>query len=318
MKTQTQLFGLLFVACIFLLVQPLQAQTEQTVVYQSSFTTSPGWQTNNPSSDYWVPDKGWYHYRIEASTGNYAYTDVDFEDGPFTLEYDWMPVSTDDTATFRLGFGSKEMNRNKGPVVVSEFRNGKGGNLMYLRVITPSSKLVTVASGQGEEDTPCYGGMKDGKPNCGPPVRFEDNKTYHVVLNYDDKLEQVSMSVSEKTTGRQVWSYYVSIVDSRHGMKRIFLGSVGDYGSMMSRSATGYIDNVKLTTESAVTSAPTNVATVPTTARVTSTTRQTPKPTTPPPAATPTPASPLSPLFTCAALGIAACALAYTIRRRKQ
>jgi len=107
-------------------------------------------------------------------------------------------------------------------------------------------------------------------------------------------------------------------VDSLNGMHRIFLGSVGDYGSMMGRFATGYIDNVKLSTGSAVTSAPTNVATVPTTARVTSTTRQTPKPTTPPPAATPTPASPLSPLFTCAALGISACALSYTLQRRKQ
>jgi hypothetical protein len=318
MKIQTQLFGLLFVVCIFLLVPPLQAQTEQTVIYQTSFTTSPGWQTNNPSSDYWVPDKGLYHYRIEASTGNYAYTDVDFAEGPFTLEYDWMPVSTDDTATFRLGFGSKEMNRNKGPVVVSEFKNGKGGRLMYLRVITQGSKLVTVASGQGEEDTPCYGGLKEGLSNCGPTVRFEDNKTYHVVLNYDDKQNQVTMSVSEKTTGRQIWNYYVSTMDSLHGMNRIFLGSVGDYGSMMGRYATGYIDNVKLSTESAVTTTPTNVASLPTTARVTSTTRQTPKPTTPLPAATPTPASPPSPLFTLAALGITACALSYTIKRRKQ
>ena len=87
---------------------------------------------------------------------------------------------------------------------------------------------------------------------------------------------------------------------------------------MMGRYATGYIDNVKLSTESAVTTTPTNVASLPTTARVTSTTRQTPKPTTPLPAATPTPASPPSPLFTLAALGITACALSYTIKRRKQ
>jgi hypothetical protein len=243
---------------------------------------------------------------------------VDFQDGPFTLEYDWMPVSTDDTATFRLGFGSKEMNRNKGPVVVSEFKNGKGGRLMYLRVITQGSKLVTVASGQGEEDSPCYGGLKDGKANCGPPVRFEDNKTYHVVLTYDDKLEQVTMSVSEKTTGMQIWSYYVSPIDSLHGMNRIFLGSVGDYGSMMGRYATGFIDNVKISRESSVTTTPINVATAPTTVRVTPITRQTPKPTTPIPAETQTPASPPSPLFTFVALGITACALSYTIRRRKQ
>ncbi|WAC04617.1 MAG: hypothetical protein OS112_09155 [Methanoregula sp.] len=318
MRTRNCLFGILFIACICLLVQPLQAQTEQTVIYQNSFATSPGWQTNNPSSDYWVPDKGLYHYSIEASTGNYAYTDVDFSDGPFTLEYDWMPISTDETATFRLGFAGKEMNRNKGPLVLSEFKNGKNGRLMYLRVITQSSKLLTVASGQGDEDTPCYGGMKLGQSNCGPMVRFEDNKTYHVVLNYNDLDQQVTMSVSEKTTGRQIWSYYLSTVDSLRGMNRIFLGSVGDYGSMMGRYATGYIDNVKLSTETTVVTTPTVATSPPITPRVTITTRPTTKPTTAVPAQTTTPESPVSPLILFAAPCIAACVLSHSISRRKQ
>jgi hypothetical protein len=306
MKIQFRILGLVCITCALLLVQPLQAQVtgEQNIIYQNSFTTNPGWQTNNPSSNYWDPNKAMYHYSIEPSTGNYAYVTVDYDRGPFTLEYDLLPEKTDEAATFRLGFGSKEMDRSKNTIVLSEFTNGKNGKLMYLRVITPGSKLVSVASGQGEGDTPCYGGYKDGKPDCGPTVRFEDNKTYHVALKYDQAQKQVSMAVSEKNTGRQIWSYYVNTWEDLAGMNRIFLGSVGDYG-IMGRYASGYIDNVKLYTESTVTATPTGVTSLQTTVPVTYTTRPTPRPTTMLPTPTPTPTSPPSPLFTLAALGVA-------------
>ena len=30
----------------------------QKVIYQETFSSDPHWQTNNPSSDYWDPNKG--------------------------------------------------------------------------------------------------------------------------------------------------------------------------------------------------------------------------------------------------------------------
>jgi hypothetical protein len=291
-------------------IQPIQATllSEQNVIYQTGFSTNPNWQTNNPSRNYWDPARGQYHYTIEASTGGYAYVPVDYDQGPFTLEYDFMPTTTDETATFRFGVGSKEMDRSTGTIVLSEFSNGKQGKLMYLRVITPSNKLVSVSSGQREEMTPPYGG---------PTVRFEDNRTYHVVLKYEDEQKTVSMRVSEKTTGREIWSYYLNIGTSLLGMNRIFLGSIGDYG-MMGRTAEGYIYNVRLSSDIPLTPVITEATNVPTKAPVSFTTRPTTRTTTGIPAPTQTPASPSSALIPCAALGITGIAfLCFKIRPKQ-
>ena len=310
MKLHHTLVILVIAISLGAMIQPIQAQmlTGQNVIYQTGFSTNPNWQTNNPSRNYWDPARGMYHYGIEASTGGYAYVPVDYDQGPFTLEYDFMPAKTDETATFRFGVGSKEMDRSAGTIVLSEFSNGKQGNLMYLRVITPGNKLVSVSSGQREEMTPTYGG---------PTVRFENNRTYHVVLKYEDEQKTVSMRVSEKTTGGEIWSYYVNIGTSLSGMNRIFLGSIGDYG-MMGRTAEGYIYNVRLSADVPVTPATTGITIQPTTPPVTFTTRPTTRTTTGIPAPTPTPASPSSALIPSAALGITGIAFLCSKIRPKQ
>ncbi|MEN6395226.1 MAG: hypothetical protein ABFC78_01935, partial [Methanoregula sp.] len=71
-----------------------------------------------------------------------------------------------------------------------------------------------------------------------------------------------TMTVTDKTTGTQLWSYYISTQDTFKDMNRIYIGSVGDYGQT-SMYATGWIDNVSLTTTVAAT--PTAATTQPTT-----------------------------------------------------
>jgi len=298
MKLHHLLAVLIVSISIGAMIQPIHAQvlTEQKVIYQTGFAANPNWQTNNPSRNYWDPAKAMYHYSIEAGTGGYAYVPVDYDRGSFTLEYDVMPTKTDETATFRFGIGSKEMDRSRGTVVLSEFMNGKNGRLMYLRVITTSNKLVSVASGQGDEMTPSYGG---------PMVRFEDNRTYHVVLRYVDEQNIITMRVNEKTTGKEIWSYFVNIGTSLTGMNRIFLGSIGDYRVPEgSRTAEGYITSVRLSSDVTVPSATTGGTIQPTTVPVTLTTLPTTKTTTGMPMPTPTPESPSSYLITCMAIGM--------------
>jgi hypothetical protein len=53
------------------------------------------------------------------------------------------------------------------------------------------------------------------------------------------------MRVSDKTTGKEIWSYFLKTVESVHGMNHLYFGSRGDYGGMYAY-ARGYIDNVRL------------------------------------------------------------------------
>ena len=101
-------YSMHLIIAVFLLasIPSLQALSDDNtvkVIYQTSFTTDPHWLTNNPSTNYWDPNLGMYHFSNEPSTGGYAYIPVDYERGSFTFEYDLILTRIDDGATFRFG-----------------------------------------------------------------------------------------------------------------------------------------------------------------------------------------------------------------------
>jgi hypothetical protein len=73
------------------------------------------------------------------------------------------------------------------------------------------------------------------------------------------------MKVAEKTSGQDIWGYFVKVSQDLHGMNRIYIGSKGDYG-MTGIYARGYLDNVRLTVPSSQASAGTPAPTFVTTA----------------------------------------------------
>ena len=291
-------FMYLIIAVFLLGVIPsLQALSDDNtvkVIYQTSFITDPHWMTNNPSTNYWDPNKGMYHFSNEPSTGGYAYTPVDYQRGSFTFEYDVNLTRVDNGAAFRFGLSGTEMDPTKSPNVLTVFTNEKYGQIMWLHLVTPGSKLMEVSS-QTSSDPGAY---------SGPTVKYEINKPYHVIVNYDDDHKTLSMKVKDWLTGREIWSYYLNTAENLNGMNRIYTGSKGDYG-MMGIYAEGYIDNVRLTAPVAVTITSTEVT------RVTSITTippktPTPKVTTVVPMSYPTdtPSSPSAGILAIAALGI--------------
>ena len=244
MKIHPALMILVMMAASVVLICPALALSNdgQTVLYQTTFSTDPHWTTNNPSSDYWDSSLAMYHFGIEPSTGNFAWVPVDYNGGSFTLEYDVIFSQVDDGATFRLGFSDTDMNRLKGPNVVSEFTTTKYGKIMQLHVVTQNAKLVDITS--------------ESASYPGPTVNFVTNTTYHVIDIYDDDKKTVTERVTEKNTGKQVWSYFVNTYEPLLGMNRLYIGSVGDYGPTF-KYAVGYIDNVRLYTPAPVTETPT-------------------------------------------------------------
>jgi hypothetical protein len=307
-------YFLYLIIAIFLLafIPPLQAQTDDNavkVIYQTSFTTDPKWDTNNPSTNYWDPKTGMYHFSNEPSTGGYAYTPVNYERGSFTLEYDVVLTRVDEGATFRFGLSGSEMDPSKGPSVLSVFTNAKYGQIMWLHLVTPGGKLIEVNSQNAAVEM---------GPNAynGPTVKYEVNKTYHVTISYDDDHKTLGMKVKDWLTGRDIWSYYLNSPENLNGINRIYTGSKGDYG-MMSIYADGFIDNVRLTEPVTVTT--TQVSRIPSTMTIPAKTTVT-KITTAVPTSYPaetTPSSPSSGILAIAAVG-AISVYGFLSGRRKQ
>jgi hypothetical protein len=303
MKHPQILLILILAAGLIFLICPIEADTG--VLYQSAFSTDPHWTTNNPSTDYWDQAKGMYHFGISPSTQNSAYSPaIDYTGGSFTLEYDVTLQQVDAGATFRLGFSGTDMDRNKGPNIVTEFPNAKFGQIMVLHVVSQSAKMEEVSS-----DTTSY---------SGPTVKYDLNTIYHVKVDYNADTNVITETVTNKASGEQVWSYYVATQENLKGMNRIYIGSVGDYGTM-GLYAVGWIDNVQLTTPVPVT--PTTPTTQPTTPLPTYSLHPTTKTTTLAPLTpipTTTKKSPSSGLLALAALGIVGtCAIARTMNKKR-
>ncbi len=247
MEIKKNLMYLIIAACLLVLIPPIQAVSDENsarVIYQTSFTSDPRWDTNNPSTNYWDPNTRMYHFSLEPSTGGYAFTDIDYDRGSFSLDYDMILNRVDDGATFRFGMAGSEMDPSKSPNVLTMFTNNqaKYGQIMVLHLVTPGSKLIEVSS-QTSSEPGAYNG---------PTVRYELNKTYHVTVNYDDNHKTLTMNVNELKTGKEIWSYYINTAENLNGMKRLYLGSKGDYGRM-GIYAQGYIDNIQLTVPAVVT-----------------------------------------------------------------
>jgi len=302
MKIRKYFMYLIIAVFLLALIPSLQALSDDNavkVIYQTSFASNPNWETNNPSTNYWDPDQGIYHFSLEPSTGGYAYTPVDYERGSFTFEYDVALTRIDDGATFRFGLAGSEMDPSKAPNVLTLFTNmqAKYGQILWLHLVTPGSKLMEVNSQ--------HSAVEIG-PNAynGPTVKFEVNKTYHVTVNYDDDHKTLSMKVKEWLSGREIWGYYLNTAENLNGMNRIYMGSKGDYGSM-GIYAVGYIDNVRLTTPAVVKTTPTEVTKVPSITTI-PTISLTPKLTTVVPTSYPneTPSSPSTAVLAIAAFGI--------------
>jgi hypothetical protein len=297
MKIQKYFMYLIIAVFLLAFIPSLQALSDDNtvkVLYQTSFTSDPHWTTNNPSTNYWDPNRGMYHFFNEPSTGGYAYTPIDYERGSFAFEYDVILTRVDNGATFRFGLSGSEMDPSKGPNVLSMFTNTKNGQILMLHLVTNGNKLVEVSS-QTSSDPGAY---------SGPTVKYEINKTYHVTVNYDDDHKTLSMKVKDWLTGREIWSYYLNTAENLNGMNRIYTGSKGDYG-MMGIYAEGYIDNVRLTEPVAATITSTEVTRVPSITTIPTKTA-TPKLTTVVPTSYPTntPSSPSSGVLAIAALGI--------------
>ncbi len=292
MKIYSTVMIVSVMAAIVLIVCPIQAQSgdSQNMLYQTAFSTDPHWTTNNPRSDYWDSNNGMYHFAIEPSTGNYAWVPVEYDGGSFTLEYDLILEQVDDGATFRLGFSGPEMDRLKGPNALTEFTTTKYGKIMQLHMVTQSARLNDVTS-----ESASYNG---------PTVNYVTNITYHVMMIYDNDKTTLTERVTEKTTGKPVWSYYVNTWEPLKFMDRIYIGSVGDYGTTY-KYAIGYIDNVRLYMPVTVTKTPTIAVSQSPTSQLYTPHPTTRKPTTVPTTSpTPTPKSSPAIVVACAAFGI--------------
>ena len=246
---------------VLLLLQPVTAADVKVTLYETDFSTDPGWITNNPSYYYWDVQREAYHFQTEGGTNGYSFIPVGYQRGSFTLEYDLVITSIKKDGAVRFGMTNTDMDISKGVNVLGVFEYGQYGRIMAIRVIDQNNHL--------HQTTSQYDSYCGDQPNCATK-QFAENTTYHVVIRYNEELTQADIKVTNVDTGELLWGYFAPIGDQLYYINRLAITTKGDYA--VGNTAEGYIDNISLITyvpvtpTTVVTTSPTTVATtVPTT-----------------------------------------------------
>ena len=247
---------LLVISIIFLGIS-LPADAATKVVYESDFSSDPGWTTDQPENFYHDASAGALHVNAiikpSGSPSRYFVKQTDLDPTKsFSLEFDFHLGDFDVYSMFYFGLYSDDLLNNriaitanrKTPLSTLNFSHSKGDSSNYYSIsIFTDEKIRSQGSGH---DGPQW------QPNLGD--------WYSVRLWYDAERNKVFYTVHNRQTGQLVLERpngYVLFGDFHPSMQYLgfSLYPQGEYGTnsyasdRLQGTGTFLIDNVRLTQE---------------------------------------------------------------------
>lgn len=201
------------------------------VVYQTDFSSDPGWTTNSTQDFYWNQAKGDYHFSLTNTAEQYCYRAIPFDPGAsYLLEFDVYMTGCDWAANLYLGLGDSDMNILPITWVVS-----------YHKVDQGQTACLIYYDSEGGSYGP--GGLQ--------PAPFQLNVWYHNVAVYDPAAGTLSLRVTKVSDGLLVGEVELTGVGSFAGVDRLYMSSVGHVYAP-GATAEGFIDNLVLKSTTAM------------------------------------------------------------------
>jgi Tol biopolymer transport system component len=174
------------------------------VVYQTDFSTDPGWITNEPSRYYWNSSEGTFfanQFNINGG-GCYAYRNVAHRgEDSFRLEWDMIVNSIDYAAALSFGLYANDLQADAPPA-------------NYAQVILGSEDRGLVAFLAWANPT-TYGG--------GSSAYFSLNTWYHIVMEYDAAAHTLKADVTVRDTGE----HFATLSAANVGLFATDMGCLG-------------------------------------------------------------------------------------------
>jgi len=201
------------------------------VVYQTDFSSGPGWITNEPSRYYWdSSDQTFFANQFNINGGGcYAYRNVTHRgEDSFRLQWDMIVNSIDYAAALSFGLYASDLQADAPPANYAQLILGSEdrGLMAFLAWANPTT----------------YSGSL--------PAQFSLNTWYHIVMEYDAAVHTLKADVTVRDTGR----HFTALSATNVGP---FATDMGCLGSSNVRSGNfqcpghqsfGKFDNVVLST----------------------------------------------------------------------
>lgn len=251
--------ALQWTAVVLLFVAAGAYAADWPVVYQTDFSTDPGWIDDDvqyqqhfpddpplvpPEDHFWQEEHQNYFIRSRNWIGDppapydhpnrFSYTPVPWTGESFELTWDYKPIETQWSAAVLFGMWDEQMYMGGVPqnqnCIFANFCRADQGTVINLGVFAGGNS---------------YGVSTEGGA-------YQDETTYGVTLLYDSIGQTASLDVIEKLTGNPVASLDVSILApftaplNRLGASMSGMGEQGYPGVDPDGIAQGLIDNVRL------------------------------------------------------------------------
>ena len=175
----------LTICVLVLLLSAASTATANTwqVVYQTDFSSDPGWITNEPSRYYWnSSDQTFFANQFNINGGGcYAYRSVTHRgEDSFRLEWDMIVNSIDYAAALSFGLYASDLQADAPPA-------------NYAQVILGSEDRGLVAFLAWANPTTYSGGGA---------AHFSLNTWYHIVMEYDAAVHTLKADIAIRDTGQ--------------------------------------------------------------------------------------------------------------------
>lgn len=181
MKSPSDLLAVLAAGIVVLVAGEASAVVWQTV-YQTDFSTDPGWTTDDPANLGWDSATGTFHGNQVNVQGTYAYTDVTGFDPTrlWKLEFDTETNSCGWSAGRDVGLFDSQINAMQG----SRADTGQG--------IADQGNYTSIyfSGGEGHAYSPAWSA----------------GVWYHYELEYDAATSQLTQDVFDRSSGSLLWS----------------------------------------------------------------------------------------------------------------
>jgi tetratricopeptide (TPR) repeat protein len=215
----------------------------ERIIYQTDFSTDPGWQSSNARDYYWDAQKQMYHFAGNENVG-FADVPVPYDKTSFRLEYDITIPRADPGTAVHTGLSSHNTTYATTDAIYGEFRSWKAGTFKDIKDGDKTYQVLAVSNSarktNDQSDYICQINPEEATSNN----TFGTNRIYHVIVDYDVNKgiigTKVTDNLHEKTYSNCAGVY--NNVGTFPTLNQIILSGVG----APNQNIEGYLDNVKL------------------------------------------------------------------------
>ena len=184
----------------------LSAQpSHNVVIYQTDFSTDPGWRTSLPRLYYWDPVNKSYHFMSQSSLG-FAEIDVPYNGTPFQLEFDITIPHADPGTLVRFGISQyntsedsqKRMVRyNSQNVIMGEFKSWLATTYRSIKDGDKTIQVYAIDRMKYASDPEYEGMCRINREESIAIPSFGETRIYHVFIESDPEKETIAIKVTD-------------------------------------------------------------------------------------------------------------------------